>query len=289
MELRSIAEAIRCHKRIAIIGAVAAIVLAFFAFARIDMENVPPLERRDGPDYQSTVRLFITQAGFPWGRSALRYTTEKQGTPPVLEGDPDRFATLAVLYSQIANTDRILGQVGLDGKKLIDIPEATVVTSVVNASRFSENPLPLIDIIGTHSTALGAQSLARQTASGLRSFLAANQRNSGIPANERIVLQVIDPAEKGRAIGGGSITLPVLVFLTVALLTLAVVFIRHNLHSAEAPVAPVRSLEVAESAPAAPRQITEVPRPATASAQPASAVRSAGAGRWARRGGASDG
>jgi hypothetical protein len=289
MELRSIAEAIRCHRRIAIVGALAAVLLALVAFIRIDFANFPALERRNGPDHESTVRLFITQEGFPWGRSALRYTTEKEGQPPVLEGDPDRFATLAVLYAQIANSDQILGKVGLDGKNIIDIPEAKVVTGVVPASQFSETPLPLIDIIATHKSPEAAQSLARQTARHLRAFIAANQRGSAIPQKERVVLQVIDPAEKGRAVGGGSLTLPVLVFLTVAMLTLAVIFIRHNL---EKPVAQIRSLEVAESAPAPPRAITEAPSAAAAAAaaagQPA-AVRSGGSGRWARRGSASDG
>jgi hypothetical protein len=289
MELRSIAEAIRCHRWIAIIGTLAAVALALVAFAKPDPERFPPLERRDAPDYESSVRLFITQKGFPWGRSALRYTTEKEGVPPVVQGDPDRFATLAVLYSQIANSDQILGKVGLEGKNLIDLPEASVVTKVVNASQFSETPLPLIDIVGTHTTPGGAQSLARQTASGLRRFIAANQRDSRIPQDERVVLQVIDPAEEGRAVGGGSVTLPVLVFLTVAMLTLAVIFIRHNL---EKPVAQLRSVEVAEPVPVQPRMLAEAPRPAAAagaSGPPAATPRSAGSGRWARRGGASDG
>jgi hypothetical protein len=285
MELRSIAEAIRCHWRIAIVGSAAAVLLALVAFVKIDLGNFPALERRNGPDYQSTVRLFITQTGFPWGRSALRYTTEKEGVPPVVQGDPDRFATLAVLYSQIANSEQILGKVELDGKNIIDIPDAKVETGVVPASQFSQTPLPLIDVVATHKSPAGAQSLARQTARNLRAFIAANQRDSGIPVDERVVLQVIDPAEKGRAVGGGAPTLPVLVFLTVAMLTLAVIFIRHNLE--RKPVAQLRALEVAESPPAQPIAITDAPR--AAAAGQSTGVRSTGSGRWARRGSTSDG
>ena len=105
MDLKSVAAVIGRHRTAMAIGVVVALALAFLAAYRLDASSFPP-PRRQATTYESTARLFVTQEGFPWGRSALRYTT-RPDQPAVVEGDPDRFASLALLYAQIGNTDRI--------------------------------------------------------------------------------------------------------------------------------------------------------------------------------------
>jgi hypothetical protein len=228
MDLRTVIEAIRRYKYIAIIGGLAAVVLSTLAFAKLDFDKFPPLARRAGPDYQSTVRLFITQPGFPWGRSSLKYTSQGGG-PPVLEGDPDRFATLAVLYANIANSGTILRKVRLDGQRLLDIDGAQVTAAVVPASQFSSAPLPLVDIVATYRTKEGAEKIARGMTASLISFVTSGQKSSGIPQDQRVELQVIDGPENPKAVGGGKLTLPVLVLLTVMTLTLTIIIVLRNL------------------------------------------------------------
>jgi hypothetical protein len=227
MELRSAIEAIRCHSRIAVVGLVLAFVLALFALAR-PVAGVPPLELREPPTYESNVRLFITQPGFPWGRSVLRVVGDQ-----TVEGDPTRFASLAVLYAQLANSDAIQRQVAIEGTNLVDLADrGEVVATVVPQSEFSSNPLPLIDVTGRYTSARGAQKLARDTAGALKGYIVRGQRGASIGESDRVVLEIVDTAEPGKQVGSPVLSLPILVFMTIIFLTLGVIFVRHNLERA---------------------------------------------------------
>jgi hypothetical protein len=227
MELRSAIEAIRCHSRIAVVGLALASVLALFALVR-PAAAFPPLELREPPTYESNVRLFITQPGFPWGRSVLRVVGDQ-----TVEGDPTRFASLAVLYAQLANSDAIQRRVQVDGTALVDLADrGEVVATVVPQSEFSSNPLPLIDVTGRYTSAEGAQKLARDTAAALKGYIVRGQQGASIGESDRIVLEIVDTAEPGEQIGSPVLSLPILVFMTIIFLTLGVIFVRHNLERA---------------------------------------------------------
>jgi hypothetical protein len=235
MDLRTVAAVIGRHRTVTAIGVVLAFGLAFLAAYRLDASKFPPLERRQAATYESTSRLFVTQEGFPWGRSSLRYTTDP-GQPPTLEGDPTRFAELAVLYAQLANSDRVLGNLGKDKDR--------VLAKVVTVSQFSSAPLPLIDITGKADDPRRSRSLARTTVRSLVDFIAKSQATSRIPPSERVVLEVIDPARLGKMVNGPSPALPAIVFLTVLLVTLGAVFARDNwLQGRTAAPAPVAAEE----------------------------------------------
>ena len=223
MDLRSAAEAIRSHRRVAYVGVGLAFLLSILAFAK-PVADVPPLEPREPVEYESTVRLFITQPGFPWGRSVLRVIEEQ-----TVEGDPSRFAALALLYAQLANSAVIQREVVLDGERLPDIETSEVVATVVPTSEFSTNPLPLIDITALHTSADGSQQLARDTAIELRNYVVKGQTEAGTPESERIVLLQIDAADPGEAVGTPVLSLPVIVFTTIVLLTLGLIFTLSNL------------------------------------------------------------
>lgn len=275
MDLRSVATVIGRHRTAMAIGVAAALALAFLAAFRIDPGSVPPLERRQPTTYESTARLFVTQEGFPWGRSSLRYTT-KPDQPPVVEGDPDRFASLAVLYANFANTDRVQG-------KLDEQDRGAVVAKVVTVSQFSSDPLPMIDIVAKADSPGHARELARTVTGALVSFISRNQAQSRISTNERVVLEVIDPARLGKVVSAPSPALPVLVFLTILLLTFAGVFVVDNWRhgradeKADDPVVPEED--------AVPRIAPAPPAAAAASASPSASAgrRAAGAETRAQR------
>jgi hypothetical protein len=227
MELRSAIEAIRCHRRIAMVGLALACALALFALVR-PVADVPPLELREPPTYESNVRLFITQPGFPWGRSVLRVVDDQ-----TVEGDPSRFASLAVLYAQLANSDAIQRRVTIDGVNLADLVDrGEVFATVVPQSEFSSNPLPLIDVTGRYTSADGAQKLARDTAAALKGYIVRGQQGASIGESDRVVLEIVDTAEPGEQVGSPVLSLPILVFMTIIFLTLGVIFVRHNLERA---------------------------------------------------------
>jgi hypothetical protein len=220
MDLKSVASVIGRHRGITTLGVALALALAFVAAFRVDLSPSPQLERRQAATYESTVRLFVTQEGFPWGRSALRYTVPR-GQPPLLQGDPGRFAQLAQLYAQLANSDRVQ-------RNLAPSDEGAVIASVVNVNPFSSDPLPMVDIAGRATSPGQARRLAATVTNSLLTYIRQNQQSSGIPADERVVLQVIDPPRPGKEVSGPSPALPALVLLTVLFATVFGVFVLDN-------------------------------------------------------------
>jgi hypothetical protein len=222
MDLRSVASVIARHKTAALAGVLLALGLTFVAAFKIDASSFPGIERRQPTIYASKSRLFVTQQGFPWGRSALHYQTAA-GQPPTLEGDPDRFASLAVLYAELANSGRV--QHVLNKK---DRETMAVVAKVVPVSQFNSAPLPMLDITGKAESPTRARALAKTVTTSLISFIKQSQASSGIRMRERVVLEVIDPAALGKVSDAPSPALPALVLLTVLFATLGGIFVIDN-------------------------------------------------------------
>ncbi len=210
----------------------------------------------------------MTQDGFPWGRSLLRYTTDPD-QPPTLEGDPNRFAELALLYSQLANSDRVL-------KRLNDKDGEAIVAKVVPVSQFSSTPLPLVDITGKAASPSRARELAVKSTRSLVDFISSSQAKSRTPVAERVLLQVIDPAKPGKLVSAPSPALPIIVLMTLLLVTFGTVFIRDNWQRGVTTVALVAD----EAAPdiAVPRIALTEPAPAMMECRPSR--RGQRSGRW---------
>lgn len=261
MDLRSVGAVIGRHRAITTVGVVIALALAFLAAFRVSPSSSPPLERRQATIYESTTRFFVTQRGFPWGRSTLRYTSDprRPTLPPVLDGDPDRFAQLALLYSQLANSDRVQA-------RLAKADRGAVVAKVVPVSQFSTAPLPMLDISAKASTPGRAQALSTMVSRSLVRFIEKNQAGSGIPAKDRVILDVIDPAGPGVVVGAPSPALPVLVLFTMLLLTIGTVFVLDNWKRVRG-VVPASPLFEAGTAPAPEAESAE-PAAAAANAPP---------------------
>src|SRR5207247_6479648 len=73
----------------------------------------PKLSYRQGQQWVSYTTLFVTQQGFPWGRSII--SQGQGGSAAASAGaastgqfaDPARLASLAVLYAQLASSDPV--------------------------------------------------------------------------------------------------------------------------------------------------------------------------------------
>ena len=219
MDLKSVAAVIGRHRTAMAVGVVVALALAFLAAYRLDASSFPP-PRRQATTYESTARLFVTQEGFPWGRSALRYTT-RPDQPAVVEGDPDRFASLALLYAQIANTDRIQGRLAEDDR-------GAVAANVVTESQYSSTPIPMIDVVAKATRPAHARALAKTVTASLVRYIERNQVRSNISPKDRVVLEVIDPPRLGIVVNSPSPALPVLVLLTMLFVTVGGIFVLDN-------------------------------------------------------------
>src|SRR3954471_1795673 len=88
--------------------------MAFATTAKVSLAN--GISYRQQPTWQAATRLFVTQKGFPWGRSVFPATSSTSDPSAATPGsasefaDPSRFAGLAVIYAQLMNGDLIKRQ-----------------------------------------------------------------------------------------------------------------------------------------------------------------------------------
>lgn len=219
------------------LGLVLASVLALFSFVRVDLSGSPRLSYRASEQWASSATLLITEARFPEGRSVF-----EQAIPPVSKdeiqtfapqfADPNRFAGLATLYAELATSDAVRRTMLRDGP-LNGVAEATPVTLA------NGNPLPLLTVGAIASTPIGAIALAHRAVRAFREHVESQQRSSGIPVDQRVVIEVINQPGNAALLRGRPTTLPVLVFLTVFLAFVSIAFILENLRPRIAPVSAV--------------------------------------------------
>lgn len=210
------------------IGFVLAVGLTFLALYRVDYKHHFRLAPRRASTYQSSATLWVTQAGFPWGRTVTQYLPGDSATakPSVPVADADRLATLTALYAQLAVSKSI--RAGIPG-----VEQGTTKMSVtpVPAPPYV-NPaiLPLLTVTVIAPTPAGAVRLTNLAALRFRNWLVEQQAAAGIPPAQRVAVELVDPAQKALLAGHRSKTLPAVIFLGLMAATFGFIFVRENLN-----------------------------------------------------------
>src|SRR5205823_3590299 len=100
MDLRLVLRVLFRFWALVTAGVFLAVLVALFSYVRVSFNGwSPSLSQREPVVYESDSTLFVTQPGFPWGRATL----DPAHPPP----DPNRFANLAIVYSEFANSDAV--------------------------------------------------------------------------------------------------------------------------------------------------------------------------------------
>jgi hypothetical protein len=263
MDLPLYARVLWRFKILVISGFLAAVFLATFAVVRVSFANGLTLTYRQNQLFVSNATLFVTQEGFPWGyaappqaptspTAAAHVQATQLGTKEF--ADPNRFPSLATLYSYLATSDPVKAILrrdrkilGPDGKIDGEISSLPVV-----ATQFGYGvTLPLVAISGISSTPDKARTLAIKTTQAFRAFLESQQARNRIPAQNRVLVTVLQSADKPRLLKGRSKTLPLVVFMTVMIAVVGLAFLLENVRPHVSPAAtdePAR-LPVVSSAP----------------------------------------
>ena len=194
------------------------------------------------PTWQATTRLFVTQQGFPWGRTVL--PGDPTPVPPTSTSsglqfaDPTRLAGLAVYYAELINGDLIQRQIRKS------VPPGTVLSATPVTDPATNSPLALIDVMSVAHTPAQAARVSRAGANLFRSYIAHQQASAGIPLKQRVLLQVV--STKATLIAGRKKTLAIVAFLAVLIATIALTFVLENLRPRIQAVAPVTAAAPAE-------------------------------------------
>jgi hypothetical protein len=213
-------------------GFLLAATLALLTYVRIDLNNGFAMSYRDSEQWSSTAQVFVTQEGFPLGRSIYDEVLPvgpSGGDPNATQyvpryADPSRFASYANLYARLVTSDLLRRRIE-NGQRL---------PGTVNASAGVDprNPgivLPIVEIQGLASSAADARETTRRATQALLAYVREEQNAAKIASSKRIILRVLDDPTPPTLVVGRSLTRPVFVFLAVMIACAGLVFVLENL------------------------------------------------------------
>lgn len=208
MDLNRIAQTLRRYWYIFVLALVGAVALGGFAYERTQ------------PIYSSDSILFVTQSGFPWGRTLIQPLTPQGRNQQQSDrfADGGRFIELAGLYSQLAASDAVRARVVQDGGV-----NGTVTAEVVyNVGVSSATPLPLVRIRALANSPAGSVQLAQRWTDAFRSYILERQKEAKVPAEQVVLLEVVDQPSLARVATAKprSLTRPIAIVLAVLMLAL---------------------------------------------------------------------
>jgi hypothetical protein len=182
------------------------------------------VEWRAEPTYMSTSRTYVTQPGFPLGRTQLPGSDPAQlAAPRPRAGEPsfaspDRFKELAGIYTALLQSEQVrrLGS---------PVPPEDQMEVRVLQDPSTQGPLPLIELATTAANPRLAQSYNKAALGALRDYIHKNVRENGVSPAERVEVQFINAPMPGVLIGGRSLKHSAIAFILGMLITFGLVFL----------------------------------------------------------------
>lgn len=213
-------------KFIVLLGLLLALALALLSTVRITSDGI---KYRDQELWSSSMRLLVTQSGFPEGRLYAQEPPQPgedpATTPPIATQsgipvvDPGRFNNLAILYAELATSDPVRLLMRRDGPV-----RGQIVATALRDDR-SGTLLPMIDLAAISTSPREAITLALRSADSLNRFIARQQRANDVPAADRVVVQTIVQPKGARLFQPRSKTMPIVVFLVVMFAIVGLAFL----------------------------------------------------------------
>jgi hypothetical protein len=208
-------------------GFVLALALGFLSYASVSFKHgKPTLTYRQFETWKATNTIFMTQGGFPWGRTVLPYVPNSGpsgGYAVTNYADMGRLASLAVYYAELANSDPVQALL----RRRVHVPGAILAAPIVDP--IYHYPEPFVTISGLGHNPKDAITLANAGATSLLTYIKHQQEDAGIPVQQRITPQVISAASGALLTAGRRKTAPIVIFLTVLLASIGLAFILENL------------------------------------------------------------
>jgi hypothetical protein len=208
------------------VGLILALWLALLSFVSISLTSGGLEARyRETEVWSSKATVLVTQAGFPAGRSVL----DEPLTVGDDEGerrfsDPERFTSLAVVYSRLATSDRVRRLLRRGGPIRGEI-FARAATDPTNQALI----LPMVDLEAIADSGPAARLLANRSAQALIRYIEGEQRANAIEGEKRVVLRIVNEAERATLLQGRSKTPPLIIFFTVMVAVIGLAFVLENL------------------------------------------------------------
>lgn len=228
---------------IVVLGLAVALIGGLVAYVRVGFDDGlrPTFSYREDQVFGSEAILFVTQKGFPWGRSVIvppgestapEGSTSRASTEQEF-ADASRFGTLAMLYATLATSDpvrRIMLRDGpIDGEvKAAPILATETLDESLRAQLRFESPLPLVRVSTRSYSPAAALSLARREVAAFLAYLDEQQNANRVPARNRVEVTVLEEPREPTVVEGRSKLYPAIVFVGLALGAFTLPFVLEN-------------------------------------------------------------
>jgi hypothetical protein len=222
---------------LAAIGLLLATALALAALVKVSFDDGLQVSYRGSEQWSSSSSIFVTQQGFPLGRSIYDEVVPVGGQGGSADGtlpdassyvprfaDPSRFSSYAQLYARLAASDLLKQRMLRDGPLQGSVGAA--------AGTDPRNPgivLPLVEIQGIAATADAARTTAARATSALVGYVEQEQTANEIAKNRRIILRVLNEPSTPVLLAPRSKTRPVFIFAAVLIAVAGLIFLLENM------------------------------------------------------------
>jgi hypothetical protein len=207
-------------------GLLLAIVLATISLAKVTWANGSvKFTYRSQVYYQSQATIFVTQRGYPWGRSVFpsKPTTGSPGAVTSNYADPGRLAYLASVYAQLGTSDVVRAVMRKDG------PLRGKIEAEPGFDERNGSYQPYVYVSAVATDGATAVELANRAATAIRTVVRTQQLNANIPADQQVALDLFSGARPPTVLQPRKKTLPIVMFLTVVLITVGLAFVLENI------------------------------------------------------------
>jgi hypothetical protein len=240
MDLQLILRVLWRFKLLVGVGILLAITLAVLSYIKLPTDG--KITYRQAESWESLSQILVTSKGFPWGSTGnapeVPVAPEKLKTDPNVL-DPVHLTGLAAIYVRIATSDPVIRVIERDGP-LNGTLAAYPVSSDDNGNG---EPLPMVSFAAVGQTPQAAESLAKRHVDAFVKYIEAEQRRSGIPSKERVVVEVARQPQPATLLVERKKTRPMVVFVAVMIAVIGLAFALENVRPR------VRVLPGSEGAP----------------------------------------
>lgn len=217
-------------------GFVVAVALAVLAYGKVSFGRGFKITPRATPVFHVDALLLVTQPGFPWGDSQQPYTPGDvtKGLPAVPVGDFSRMSGIAMIYSELADSDTVKALTRLKPTKT----EKLFTSPYAPASAPPGTVLPMVALSSDAATPERAAALVNSRIAAFQGYIAAQQSKANLSVRKRVIVQVLQGGSVNTAVvlSGKKKTLPIVVFLAVMIAVVGLAFMLENMRPRMRPV-----------------------------------------------------
>jgi hypothetical protein len=251
------------------LGAVLGAALALTSAYTIDFSSFPlKLTERESPTYTAGTQLEVTSALEPYYRSSVDVpvvipsTTDEEEEPAqnLVEEDEPVVTTLvaaANYYPYVIEGDEVRALRERLYGPLEGTVDASAIGATVTPNRQEPGRLPFIQLVASSDSPRNAIALAQQTADAFIRFVELQQERRDIRPAQRLIIKQLRKPERTFAVGGTSMSLPLLIFVALVASAVGLAYLLDRLFPR--PAAPVGIDAAADEAKLADRDDREPP------------------------------